>query len=302
MRRLPVRASALVVALFCVHVAAVGVAADAPLITSEQAYRELAQHGHLNDVRIDGGFDLARLQAPAGTERLTLAGVEILGKLHASGASPAVALLIDNSTLHRIDLRDARLRGGLAIENSVVPTLARFDSAQFDGPFVLHGTVFEQKANFRRARFGSSVEIVDCRFDEPEGARGGISFADARFAGPASFNRSQFSSNVSFESSRFEGDERVPVVGRRDLHGVDVLARHQLAEVPVGHAVLVVVVLVVQLLALEPPGFVHVTHGDDLDFRISAEGAHVALALDSQPDDAQDDAIGRRRRARQAQG
>ena len=206
MRRLPVRASALVVALFGVHVAAVGVAADALLITSEQAYRELAQHGHLNDVRIDGGFDLARLQAPAGTERLTLAGVEILGKLHASGASPAVALLIDNSTLHRIDLRDARLRGGLAIENSVVPTLARFDSAQIDGPFVLHGTVFEQKATFRRARFGSSVEIVDCRFDEPEGARGGISFADARFAGPASFNRTRFASDVSFESSRFDGD------------------------------------------------------------------------------------------------
>ena len=206
MRRLPVRAGALVVALFGVHVAAVGVAADALLITSEQAYRELAQHGHLNDVRIDGGFDLARLQAPAGTERLTLAGVEILGKLHASGASPAVALLIDNSTLHRIDLRDARLRGGLAIENSVVPTLARFDSAQIDGPFVLHGTVFEQKATFRRARFGSSVEIVDCRFDEPEGARGGISFADARFAGPASFNRTRFASDVSFESSRFDGD------------------------------------------------------------------------------------------------
>ena len=65
----------------------VAVAADAPSITSEQAYRELAQHGHLSDVRIDGGFDLARLQAPAGTERLTLTGVEILGKLHASGAA-----------------------------------------------------------------------------------------------------------------------------------------------------------------------------------------------------------------------
>ena len=182
------------------------VAADAPLITSEQAYRELAQHGHLDRVRIDGGFDLARLQAPAGTERLTMTGVEILGKLHSSGDGPAVALLIDDSTLHRIDLRDARLRGGLAIENSVVLTLARFDSAQFDGPFVLHGTVFEQKATFRRARFGSSVEIVDCSFDEPEGASGGVSFADTRFAGPASFNWSRFASDVSFESSRFEGD------------------------------------------------------------------------------------------------
>ncbi len=230
MRRLPVRAGALVAALFGVHFAAVGVAADAMLITPEQAYRELAQHGHLNHVRIDGGFDLARLQAPAGTERLTLTGVEILGKLHASGASPAVALLIDNSTLHRIDLREARLRGGLAIENGVVPTLARFDSAQIDGPFVLHGTVFEQKATFRRTRFGSSVEIVDCRFDEPEGARGGISFADARFAGPASFNRTRFASDVSFESSRFDASPRGAPPGRADRYGgLALAAEHSLS-------------------------------------------------------------------------
>lgn len=206
MSRLPVGASALVVALLALHVATLAVGADARLITAEQAYRELELHGRLSHVRIDGEFDLARLQAPAGTERLTLAGVEMLGKLHSGGAGPAVALLIDDSTLHRIDLRGARLRGGLAIENSVVRSLARFDSAQFDGPFVLHGTVFEQKATFRRARFASSVEIVDCSFDEPEGASGGVSFADTRFAGPASFNWSRFASDVSFESSRFEGD------------------------------------------------------------------------------------------------
>jgi uncharacterized protein YjbI with pentapeptide repeats len=206
MRGLAVRACALVGALLGQHVATVAVGADLPVVTHEQAYRELELHGHLDRVRIDGEFDLARLQAPAGTERLTLTGVEILGKLHSSGDGPALALLIDDSTLHRIDLRGTRLRGGLAIENSVVLSLARFDSAQFDGPFVLHRTVFEQKATFRRARFGSSVEIVDCSFDEPEGASGGVSFADTRFAGPASFNWSRFASDVSFESSRFEGD------------------------------------------------------------------------------------------------
>ncbi len=206
MSRLAVRACALVEALFGLHVATVAVGADLPVLTHEQAYRELELHGHLNRVRIDGEFDLARLQAPGGTERLTLTGVEILGTLHSSGDGPALALLIDDSTLHRIDLRGSRLRGGLAIENSVVLSLARFDSAQFDGPFVLHRTVFEQKATFRRARFGSSVEVVDCSFDEPEGASGGVSFADTRFAGPASFNWSRFASDVSFESSRFEGD------------------------------------------------------------------------------------------------
>ena len=206
MSRLPVHGRALVAALLALHVATLAVGADARLVTAEQAYRELELHGRLNHVRIDGEFDLARLRAPAGTERLTLAGVEMLGKLHSGGAGPAVALLIDDSTLHRIDLRGAHLRGGLAIENSVVLSLARFDSAQFDGPLVLHGTVFEQKATFRRARFGSSVEIVDCSFDEPEGASGGVSFADTRYAGPASFNWSRFASDVSFESSRFEGD------------------------------------------------------------------------------------------------
>ena len=93
-----------------------------------------------------------------------MTGVEILGKLHASGASPAVALLIDNSTLHRIDLRDARLRGGLAIENSVVPTLARFDSAQFDGPFdadELHVIVgFDQRPGHARLRIDAAEDDV----------------------------------------------------------------------------------------------------------------------------------------------
>jgi len=206
MRRLPVGGCGLVAALLGLHVATLAVGADAPLVTPEQAYSELESSGHLSHVRIDGGIDLARLQAPAGADRLTLRGVEILGKLHASGDGPAVALLIDDGTLHRIDLRGARVRGGFAIENSVVLSLARFDSAQFDGPFVLHRTVFEQKATFRRARFGSSVEIVDCSFDEPEGASGGVSFADTRYAGPASFNWSRFASDVSFESSRFEGD------------------------------------------------------------------------------------------------
>ena len=206
MRTSPLPAGVLAVALLGLNVFAVALGADAPLITPEQAYRELQSSGHLGRVRIDGEFDLARLEAPAGSDRLTLSGIEFLGKLHSGGDGPPASVMIDDSTLHRIDLRGTRLRAGLAIENSVVLSLARFDSAQFDGPLVLHGTVFEQKATFRRARFNGPVEIVHSTFDEPEGASGGVSFADTRFAGPASFNWSRFASDLSFESSRFEGD------------------------------------------------------------------------------------------------
>ena len=180
--------------------------ADDPLITPEMAYRELELHGHLGNVRIGGELDLARLRAPAGAESLSLTDVEVQQRLHASGDGPSVALQIDGSTLNGIDLRGARLPAGLVIENSTVRRLARFDRAQFGGPFVLHGTTFEETAAFRGARFGGPVEIVQSTFSAPAGATGGVSFADARFVGPAQFNWSQFASDVSFEASRFEGD------------------------------------------------------------------------------------------------
>ena len=70
-----------------------------------------------------------------------------------------------------------------------------------------------------------------------------------------------FAVHVLAPPDRFQRDERVPVVGRRDLHGVDVLALHEFPEVLVGSAVLVVVELVHRLLGLVPLGFMHVAHG-----------------------------------------
>ena len=79
MRTSPLPAGVLAVALLGLNVFAVALGADAPLITPEQAYRELQSSGHLGRVRIDGEFDLARLEAPAGSDRLTLSGIEFLG-------------------------------------------------------------------------------------------------------------------------------------------------------------------------------------------------------------------------------
>ena len=118
----------------------------------------------------------------------------------------AIPLLIDAAALQSVDLRGAHLRAGFALENSTVQAFSRFDSGQFDGPFVLHNTVFAEKATFRSARFGAAVEIVRSTFDTPAGASGGVSFADARFAGPAQFNWSRFASDVNFDASRFDAD------------------------------------------------------------------------------------------------
>jgi hypothetical protein len=206
MMRSRIRRPALSLTLIVIAAACRPVVADSPLITPEAAYLELERKGYLGNVRIAGAFDLARLRGPADAQGLTLRDVEVQQRLHASGEVPAVAVRFDGSTLNGIDLRDARIPGGLAIENSTVRRLARFDRAQFGGPFVLHGTTFEEAAAFRGTRFAGPVEVVQSTFSAPAGATGGVSFADARFAATAQFNWSRFASDVSFEASRFEGD------------------------------------------------------------------------------------------------
>ncbi len=111
-----------------------------------------------------------------------------------------------------------------------------------------------------------------------------------------------FAVHVLAPPDRFQGDERVPVVRRRDLHGVDVLALHEFPKVLVGEAILVVVELVHGLLGSVPLGFMHVAHGQDLDVRVSAERPHVAHPLNAEADAAQRHAVRRRHRARLAQG
>lgn len=178
----------------------------APNLTPQDAYREIGRTGELRQARIDGDLDLTRLQPPPGVGRVTLQSIEILGKLHASGDGPNVALWIDGSTLQAVDLSGSHLRASLEIENSTVNGVARFDTARFDGAFALHACVFNGKTVFRGARFSAPVEIVSTQFQEPAGLKGGVSFADARFAGTARFDRSHFNTDLRFDTSRFDAD------------------------------------------------------------------------------------------------
>ena len=78
----------------------------------------------------------------------------------------------------------------------------------------------------------------------------------------------------------------VPVVGRGDHHGVDVVANAELAEVVVFAAVLVAVALVHLVLRARRLVGVHVAHGHHLDVVHSKERAHVAVAHSAHADHA----------------
>lgn len=175
-------------------------------LTPQAAYLEVGRSGELRGVQIDGDLDLAQLKPPAGITQITLQGIQVQGKVFSSGAGPSVALWIDDATLQAIDLSGSRLANSLTIENSSVNGVARFDAAQFGAPFALHACNFNGKTVFRNANFAAATEIVATQFREQSGLKGGVSFADAHFAGPARFDHSYFSSDVRFDTSRFDAD------------------------------------------------------------------------------------------------
>lgn len=182
-------------------------AAEAGAWRPDDLYRALARDAYVRQLEVVGDVDLARLRGPAGAREIRLRNVVLRGRLYNSGNGPALPLAIDGeSQIERIDLTRTRLRAGLVIDNSTLIGLAHFDHAQFDGPFVLRASVVKGGAVFRGAQFNGPVEIVDSTFEEPQGLRGGISFADAHFASTARFDRSRFAGSVRFDGSRFGDD------------------------------------------------------------------------------------------------
>ncbi len=186
-----------------------------PRLTPGQAYSALAATGDLRNVQIDGDLDLALVRAPAGRAAVILSAVNLSGRLvngaedaspPAAAKPPATSVQIVNSTLAGIDLRAGTLRGELSIEDTRVAGSARFDDARFEASLALHNVTFGSAASFRRARFGASVAITYCVFEVVSGSSGGVSFADARFNGPARFDRSIFKGYVTFDSGRFAED------------------------------------------------------------------------------------------------
>ena len=179
---------------------------ERPRITPQAAYAKIAQKGELADVTVDGDLDAAKMQPPPGAKAIEFRRVTLNGTLSATGGGPPVALLLRMVTLNAIDVRDAHWRAPLMIESSTVDSSARFDRARFDAPLTLYKTTVNGLAGFSGARFAAPVEITYSTFKPPPPPRiSSVSFADARFAGPARFDHSEFS-NVVFNTARFDAD------------------------------------------------------------------------------------------------
>src|SRR6266568_6060833 len=94
-------------------------------------------------------------------------------------------------------------------------------------------------------------------------------------------------------------DQRVPMVGRRDDHRIDVFSRQQLAEVVVRRAAFVraiglfgVEILDLFLCVFAPAG-IHVAHGHCLGFLLSEKPIQQSASLRSQADETKSEAFGR---------
>ena len=89
--------------------------------------------------------------------------------------------------------------------------------------------------------------------------------------------------------------DRVPMIGRGDMHRVDVRAGQQLAEVVVGLAVGVLVVFVHLALGLVAGALAHIADGHVLDIRTAQERALVAASHVADADAAHHDPVAGRR-------
>jgi hypothetical protein len=96
--------------------------------------------------------------------------------------------------------------------------------------------------------------------------------------------------------------QRVPVVGGGNVNGVDVRAGQQVAEVVVGLAVLVAVVLIHPVLGVVTGALTHVADSDVLDVLAAEESPQVAASLVADADAPHDDPFAGRRAFAGARG
>ena len=87
-----------------------------------------------------------------------------------------------------------------------------------------------------------------------------------------------------------QGREDVPVIGGGDEDGVEVLAGDQFAEVMVGGAIPILVVLIDPVAGLLEVGGEDIAEGNNAGVLLAQEVAHDALALGAQADAADGDA------------
>src|SRR5438046_1180055 len=98
--------------------------------------------------------------------------------------------------------------------------------------------------------------------------------------------------NVLAVVRRLDRHERVPMVRQREHHGVNVLARAQLAVIRVSLAALVLIFLVYGVRRALQMVLVHVADRDNLAVVVAQETAEVATALPTHADAGDDEAFG----------
>ncbi len=105
-----------------------------------------------------------------------------------------------------------------------------------------------------------------------------------------------FAVNIFFVVGGFNGDERMPMVRHGQHDGINIIARHHFAVIPVARAILVAVMAVdrvecrVQMMRVEIAGGT-----DHLAITLREERSRVARPLHAPTDDAQRDAFRRGR-------
>ncbi len=93
----------------------------------------------------------------------------------------------------------------------------------------------------------------------------------------------------------FDHHDRVPMVGSRDMHGIDVGSREQFAEVVVGLAVLVLIMCVGSGLGGVADAGSYFGHRNVLHVAASHEGSHIPLPHVADPDASHHDPVTCRR-------
>ena len=225
-----------VLAAIAVLMAAPAVAAE---LTPIAAYTMASERGRIADAEIVGDLDLSRLQSPGSLPGVDLINVTVRGRVFARGLGPPVSVRFRDSTLTVIDAAGARFQRGLELDRTRVSEHADFEGTTFSGPLRLIGAELAGKAVFRRATFEQRVEIIDSRFVEPPGLRGGSSFAEATFKGPARFDGSTFTTSARFDSAIFESDAtflKLDVAGTASFRNVRFLRDAEFRFCQVGRA------------------------------------------------------------------
>jgi hypothetical protein len=151
----------------------------------------------------------------------------------------------------------------------------------------------------------ADAAVADQRAGEAEDARGALLRAELEdafvalhfFAQSPVFGEVEahrlFEIDVLAGADGGDGRENMPVIGRSDEDGVNVLPGEQFAEVGIGGAGVVLVVLVDAVAGLVAVLFHDIADGDDLGVLLVQEIAHVPLALRADADAADSDAVAR---------